>query len=104
MADHEDIVVAAALVQKALKLAEIGAGFEGLGVEDLGFVAHFRADQLGGLQAALERAGDDEIETDFKTAENGGKLQAVPFAVLVQRAFDVELGVEAAGAGAGVAH
>ena len=52
-------------LEEFLELFEGGVGGEGVGVEDVGLVAGLGADQRGGLQAALERAGDDEVELDF---------------------------------------
>ncbi len=66
MADDEDVLVAAALVEEFLEVLQGGFGGEAVGEQDLGFVAGLGADEGGGLQAAFERAGDDEVELDFR--------------------------------------
>ena len=45
-----------ALAEKLLEVFEGGVGGERSGVQDLGFVAGFGADERCGLEAALERA------------------------------------------------
>ncbi len=104
VADHQDIFVAAALVQQALKLAEVCSWLERLCVENLGLIAHLRPDKLSGLQAALQGAGDDQVEADAEIAQDLSELEAVAFAFLVQGTLDVQLGIRAAGTGTGVAH
>ena len=72
-------------------------------MQDAGFVAGLGADERRGLQAALERAGDDEVELDLQRVEDMRELKAVALAVFVERTLDVEQRIGAAGSGAGVA-
>ena len=90
-------------MEEALELWIGRARREGVGDEDGGLVAGLGADELCGLQAALERAGDDEIEVDRQRAEDVREVDAVALAVLVERAFDVNDGIGAACASTGVA-
>jgi len=53
--------------------------------------------------AALEWAGDDEIEVELEGVEDVGELQALGFAVLVDGTLEVEERIGARTAGAGVA-
>ncbi len=103
MAYDEEIFGVGAVLQEFVEVLEGGGGGEGVGVEDLGFVAGLGADEGGGLEAALERAGDDEIELNVESIEDMGELEAVAFAFLVEWALEVEEGIGAAGASAGVA-
>jgi hypothetical protein len=102
MADDEEVLHVGAVVQELVEVLESGVGGEGVGVEDLGFVADLGADERGGLEAALEGAGDDEIELDVEGIEDMGKLHAVALAFLVERTFGVEEGIDAPGTGTGV--
>ena len=72
---------------------ESGFGGERGGVEDLRFVAGLGADERGGLQAALEWAGDDEVELDVQGVQDMGELEAVALAFLVEGALEVEGGI-----------
>ena len=103
MADDEDVFVLGALAQQALELGERGGGGERVGDEDLGLVAGLGADELRGLQAAFEGAGDDEVEAELHRVEDLREVQAVVLAFLVERALEVEQRIDAAGSGAGVA-
>lgn len=90
MADEEDVFVGGALSQEALELGVVGGGGEGGGEEDSLLVAGLGGDELGGLEASLEGAGDDEIEVGLEGVEDVGEVQAVALAVLVEGTFDVE--------------
>lgn len=102
MADDEDVFVGGALAQEALELGEGGGGCEGVGEEDALLVAGLGGDELGGLLAALEGAGDDEVEAGLEGVEDVGELLALALAVLVEGTFDVEERIGAANTGAGV--
>jgi len=102
VADEKKVLGFGAVAEELLEVAEGGLRSEGGGEQDLAVVAGLGADERGGLEAALEGAGDDEIELDVESVEDVGELEAVLLAVLVERAFDVEERVGAAGAGAGV--
>jgi hypothetical protein len=103
VADDHHVLIGRALVQEALELRVGCAGREGVGDEDGGLVTGLGADELRGLQAALEWAGDDEIEVDRERAEDVREMDAVALSVLVERAFDVDNGIGAACARTGVA-
>ncbi len=85
------------------KSLEGGGGGESVGLEDLGLVAGLGADKGGGLEAALEGAGDDEVELNVEGVEDVGELEAVPLALLVEGPLGVEDRVGSARSGAGVA-
>jgi hypothetical protein len=87
MADDENVFAVAALVEKPLEVVEGGFGSESVGDLDGGFVAGLGAYQRGGLHAALEIAGDDEIELYFQRIQDIRELEAVAFAVFVQWRF-----------------
>ena len=102
MADDEDTLIGRAFFEQAPELDDVGGGCEGVAVEDFCLVAGFGGDELSGLQAALERAGDDEVELQVHGLEEVGELQGVALAVFVERALEVQEGVHAAGSGAGM--
>jgi hypothetical protein len=72
-------------------------------VEDLRFVAGLRADEGGGLEAALEGTGDDEVKLDVQRVQEIGELEAMLLALLVEGPFLVEERVGTTKSGAGVA-
>jgi len=90
VADEEEVLALGALAEEVLEVFEGCFGGERGGVEDLGFVAGLGADERGGLEAALERAGDDEVELDVQGVEHMRELEAVLFACLIEGAFGVE--------------
>ena len=63
----------------------------------MGFVAGLGADEGGGLEAALERAGDDEVELNVQRVQDVSELEAVLLAFLVERALEVEEWIGARG-------
>ena len=83
--------------------AKVAEGASALEMRIFCFVAGFGGDELGGLLAALEGAGDDEVEAELEGVEDVGELQALGLAVLVEGTLDVEERIGAAEAGAGVA-
>ncbi len=103
MAYYEEVFVAAALEEELLEVLLGGLGGEGVGEQDLGLVAGLGADEGGGLEAALEGARDDEIELYLQCIQDVREMEAVAFAVFVEGAFEVEEGIFAADACAGVA-
>jgi hypothetical protein len=102
VADKEEVFHLGAVVQELVEVAERGFGSECAGEQDFGLVAGLCADERGSLEAALEGAGDDEIELNVEGIEDVGELQAVLLAFLVEGAFEVELGIGAACACAGM--
>ena len=103
MAYDENVLGGGALAQKALELGEGGGGGEGIGDEDLLFVAGLGGDELGGLLGALEGARDYEIEAGLEGVEDMGELEALGLAVLVDGTLEVEERIGARTTGAGVA-
>lgn len=103
MAYDEEVLVAAALVEKLLEVLQRGLGGEAIGEQNLGLVAGLGADEGGGLEATLERAGDDEIELYLQCIQYIREMEAVALAVFIQRALEIEDWIFAADACAGVA-
>jgi hypothetical protein len=103
VADDEEVFSLGALVEKTLELFKCALRGERGGVENLGFVAGFGADERGGLEATLERARDDEIELDVECIQYVSELEAVLFAFFIEGAFGVEQGVDASKTSAGMA-
>jgi hypothetical protein len=102
VADDQKVFAIGTVVQERLELSEGGGGGEGVGVQNLGLVAGLGADEGGGLEAAFERARDDEIELNVKGVQHVGELEAMLLALLVERTLDVEERVGAAYTGAGM--
>ena len=102
VADDQHVFALGVVMQQALELLEGGGGGERVGLQNGRLVAGLGADEGGGLQAALERAGDDEVELDVQRIEDVSELQAVALALFVERSFDIEEGIGAAGSGTGV--
>ena len=100
---HQHVFIGAALPDQTLKLGIGCLRFECLGMQDTGLIAGFRADQLGRLQAALQRAGDDEIEAELQPVKDVGEVQAVAFAVFIQWSLNINLWIIPPGARAGMA-
>jgi hypothetical protein len=103
VADNEEILAFGVFAKESLKVFEGGFGGERGGVQDLGFVASLGADERCGLEAALEGAGDDQIELDVQRIQHVSELEAVLLAFFIERAFEVEQRIGAWLAGAGVA-
>lgn len=93
----------AALMEQMLEIVGGGLGSERLGDLDRRLVAGLVTDKRGGLQASLEIAGDDEVELDIQRVKDVRELEAVTLAFFIERAFDVEKRVGAAGSSAGMA-
>ena len=103
MAYDEEVFGVGAVVQEFVEVLEGGGGGEGVGVEDLGLVAGLGSDQGGGLEGALERAGDDEIELNVESIEDTCELEAVALTFFVEWTLEIEERIGAAGASTGVA-
>jgi len=103
MPDDHYVFVGGGLVEKALELCPCGSRCDGVGDEDGGLVSGLSTNELGGLEAALERAGNDEIEVDCECVEDVREMQALTLTVFVERAFDVDGRICAACASTGVA-
>jgi hypothetical protein len=103
VADEEEVLTFGALAEKLLEVFESGVGGECGGVQDLGFVASLGADERRGLEAALEGAGDDQVELDVQRVQHVSELEAMLLALFIERAFGVEERIAARLAGAGVA-
>ena len=102
MAYEEEVLAFGALAEELLEVSEGGFGGERGGVKDLGFVAGLGSDEGGCLEAALEGAGDDEVELDIQCIQYVCEVEAVVFAIFIEWAFEVEVGVGAADTRTGV--
>jgi hypothetical protein len=102
VADEQQVLNIAVVFDEFVEVFEGAGGGEGVGVEDLGFVAGLVGNEGGGLEAALEWAGDDEIEVDVEGIEDVGELEAVALTLFVEGTFDVENRVGTGCAGARV--
>ena len=102
VANDKHVFAVAKLVNEMLEVVQ--AGFRGkcTGEQDLGLVTSLRADEGGGLHASLEIAGDNDVELDLQRIQDMSKLQAVALSVFIERAFEIEERVSAAGSGAGM--
>ena len=100
VAYDEDVLGGGGVAQQALELGEGCGRSKGVGDEDLLLKARLGGDKLGGLQGALEGAGDHQVEAEIEGVEDVGELEAVPLTLLVERAPGVEDWVGAACAGA----
>jgi hypothetical protein len=99
VAYNKQVLVTSALKEKLLEVAEGGLGGEGIREQNLRFIAGFGADQGSSLKATFERARDDEVELNLQTIQNVGEMHALAFAVLVERAFQVQYRIGASHAG-----
>ena len=90
MADDEKVLGVFVVLQELVEVLESCRWFKGIGLDDLGLVAGLGSEQRGGLEAALEGTGDDEVELDVQRAEDVGQLKAVPLAFLVEGPLGVE--------------
>ena len=70
VAHDEDAVAAGVLGQHVLKVGVGSVGTERRADLDFGVVAEFRADQLRGLQGALERARHDDLDLRLERAQH----------------------------------
>ena len=105
VADDEEVFVVVGTRERSFwKSLRVASGARALESRICGLVAGLGADEGGGLQAALERAGDDEVELYLQCVQYMGELEAVALAVFVEGAFERRgVGFWRAGAGAGVA-
>lgn len=103
VADDKYVLVGRTFFEQALKLGVGGFGKQAVGDEDALLVAGLCGDELGGLEAALQRAGDDEVEANFEGVEDVSEVEAVALAFFVERAPDIEQWIGAFDTGAGVA-
>jgi hypothetical protein len=102
VANDQKVIAAGVFAEKSLEVFEGSFGGERGGVENLGFVTGLGADQGGGLQAALERARDDEVELNVQGVEHVSELQTMLFAFLIKGALGIEHWIGTAKTGAGV--
>src|SRR5579859_676087 len=79
VADHEHVLPVCELPEELL---EIGVGcteIERRAYLDLAFIPEFVADELGGLERALQRAGNNDIRLNFEGAEHASHRHALLF-------------------------
>jgi hypothetical protein len=99
----EEVFGVFAVLEEALEILEGCGGCERVGLQDRGFVSGLGPNERRSLEAALERAGDDEVELDVECTEDVGELDAVTLALLIERSLGVEERVDAPSARAGMA-
>lgn len=104
VSDEEDVLAVGVLVDEFLEIGVGGAEVEGGADFNLAVIAKFVADELGGLESAFERAGDDDIGLDFESAEQAAHQHALLFTFRDEPALCVELGSIAGDSSVGVAH
>ena len=103
VAYDEDVLGGGGVAQQALELGEGCGRSKGVGDEDLLLKARLGGDKLGGLQGALEGAGDHQVEAEIEGVEDVGELEALGLAVLVDGTLEIEDRIGARTTGTGVA-
>jgi len=103
VADDKDVVVAGEAADEILKLLHGGVGSEGFRDFDFAFVTGFGADERSGLQGALERARYDAVKLDIEGVEEAADEEALLLAFFIEGALDIDEGVRAPCARAGMA-
>ena len=102
VADDQDIFASLMVAQELLEVFEGGRRGESGGLQDGRLVTGLGADEGGGLEAALERTRDDEVELYVHCIQHLRELEAVALAFLIERALYVEHGAQATGTCTGV--
>ena len=100
MADHQNVVIGRERCDQSLEAGDGTRRRNRVRDLNLAVVSHFCAHQRGGLQCALERAGDDQVELNPQGVQVPGNQQALLLAFFVERTLDVNGGVCAADTGA----
>ena len=77
-------------------------GRKGVGRFDACVIRDFSPNQRRGLERALQRAGDDEVEVNLERAQIAADNETLQLALFIEWALDVNNRVCATGAGAGV--
>jgi hypothetical protein len=90
VADQQEVFVVPAFEEQLLEAAERSLGRERVRKQNLRFVSSLCPYQRGGLDASLQRTGDDEIELDLQSIEDVGEVNALPLAVFIERSLDIE--------------
>ena len=104
VADGQHAFAAGVLDEHVLKGFEGRVGGEGGADLNFAVVAELGADELRGLQGALERAGDDDVDLDFEGAQHAGHEHALVFSLFDEASLGVEGGIPTEESGIGVAH
>jgi hypothetical protein len=102
MTYDEEIFASGAVVQELLEVLESGSGGQCGRMQDLRFVAGLGANQGGGLEAALEGAGDDEVELDVQSVKDMSELKTVLLAFFIKGALRVDYWIGTSQTGTGV--
>ena len=100
--DDENVLVFIQTADKVEEFLHGGFGSEGFGDFDFAVVAGFGADQRGGLEGALEGAGDDAVELDIQGVEEAADEKALLLSFLIEGPLDIYNGVGAACSRAGM--
>ena len=104
VADHEHVLPVCVLSQELL---EIGVGcseIERRAHFNLAVIPEFVADKLGGLERALQWAGNNNVGLNFERAEHAPHDHALLFALRDEPTLRVELRALAGNSSIGMAH
>ena len=102
--DTENALAIGILGQKLLEIRVTSIQSEGRTDFNFGVVPQLRAHELGGLQGALQRAGDDHVNRRFEGAQYARHQHALLFALLDEASLAVKDGIFANGSGIRMAH
>jgi len=104
VADYEDAFAVRVFGEHLLEVGVVGAEVECRADFDFGFVAKLRADKLGGLEGALERAGDDDVDLHLERREKPRHEHALLFSLFDEGSFAIKDVIFASQACIGVPH
>jgi len=104
VADEHHVLPVGIFVDQLLKVRVARAKVKRRADFDFALVAEFVADELGGLERTLQRAGDDDVGLDFEGAEKPAHEHALLFAFGDKAALRVELCALTRNTGVRVAH
>ena len=104
VADDEHVLTVSVFSEQVLEVGEGGTEIESRTDLDLAFIAELIADELGRLQSALQRAGNDDIRLDLEGAQHTSHDHALFFAFRDEPPFGVELDALAGNTSIGMTH
>jgi hypothetical protein len=104
VADDKHVLTVGVCSKEVLEVGVCGTEIESRTDLDLAFIPKFIADELGGLQGALQRAGNDDIRLDLEGAQHTSHDHALFFAFRDKPPFGVELDALAGNTSIGMTH
>jgi hypothetical protein len=104
VADHQDAFAVCVLGEELLEVGVAGVEIEGGTDLNLGLVTHLGTHKLGGLQGALERAGDYNVDLHLEGVEHPRHQHALFFSLFDEAALAIEGRIAASKSSVGVAH